>query len=199
VALEAIHLRDRSLKLVRAWEEVFSQFDEVDPAQEDFFDREADAMVSPANAFGIMDGGLDAAIRDHLGHHVQRRVQEMILSKYHGEMPVGVAEVVATDHDRWPYLVVAPTMRVPENVANTLNAYLAFRACLLAVRRFRGESSGPAIRSMLVPGLGTGVGGMEPRKCAAQMRVAYTLASKPARIPSFDEIHKVHRSLRTAM
>lgn len=32
--------------------------------------RAAEAMVSPANSFGIMDGGLDAAIRDQLGFGV---------------------------------------------------------------------------------------------------------------------------------
>lgn len=30
-------------------------------------------MVSPANSFGITDGGLDAAIRDALGFAVQQR------------------------------------------------------------------------------------------------------------------------------
>jgi O-acetyl-ADP-ribose deacetylase (regulator of RNase III) len=199
MVLQAIYLRDRNAKLVRAWEQAFARFEQVEPSQEGFFDCRADAIVSPANSFGIMDGGLDAAIRDRLGHHVQHRVQEIIVSRYHGEMPVGVAEVVATDHDCWPYLIVAPTMRVPENVANTLNAYLAFRACLLAARHFCSDSSKPLIRSLLVPGLGTGVGGMEPRKCAAQMRVAYNYLSKPARIPSFDEIHRVHRGLRTAI
>ena len=30
------------------------------------------------------------------------------------------------------YLISAPTMRVPMNVSETVNAYLAFRACLIA-------------------------------------------------------------------
>lgn len=30
------------------------------------------------------------------------------------------------------FLISAPTMRIPENVSNTVNAYLAFRAVILA-------------------------------------------------------------------
>jgi hypothetical protein len=89
-------------------------------------------------------------------------------------------------------------MRVPENVAQTLNAYLSFRAILLAVRG-HNERGGAPIRSLLVPGLGTGIGGMEARRCAAQMRMAFDQASKPARIPSYSLIHALHLKLRTAL
>jgi O-acetyl-ADP-ribose deacetylase (regulator of RNase III) len=145
-----------------------------------------------------MDGGLDAAIRDRLGHQVQSRVQEMILANYHGEMPVGAAEVVLTGNSDWPHLVVGPTMRVPEPAGTTLNAYHAFRACLLAVVRFNAGRSEPSIRSLLVPGLCTGVGGMPPRRCAAQMRVALDSVLRGPRIPGFDEIHRVHRRMLAA-
>src|SRR5262245_37218837 len=155
-------------------------------------------MVSPANSFGIMDGGLDLAIRNALGAGIQADVQRMILERHHGEIPVGAAEIVANTNPRWPFLVVAPTMRVPEPVAQTLNAYLAFRAALLAVARHNSDSAATPIRSLLVPGLATGIGAMEARRCAAQMRIAFDQATKPARIPSFSLIHELHRKLRFA-
>jgi O-acetyl-ADP-ribose deacetylase (regulator of RNase III) len=151
----------------------------------DYFAREAGAMVSPANSFGIMDGGLDAAIRDTLGFAVKQSVQRVIVDKHHGELPVGFAELVETGDSRWPLLVVAPTMRVPESVANTLNAYLAFRAALLATKR-------AGVTSLVCCGLGTGIGAMDPPRCAVQMRMALLHASGPPRIPSFDQIHAVH-------
>jgi hypothetical protein len=89
-------------------------------------------------------------------------------------------------------------MRVPENVAHTLNAYLAFRAILLAVRRHNTSEGSVPIRSLLVPGLGTGIGAMEARRCAAQMRMAFDQVSKPARIPSYSLIHELHLKLRSA-
>src|SRR5262249_36504621 len=50
-----------------AWNEVFREVEIVEASAGDYFDQPADAMVSPANSFGIMDGGLDLAIRDQLG------------------------------------------------------------------------------------------------------------------------------------
>lgn len=195
---EQIMLRDLWDPLVDAGSQVFEPFAAIDVAKADFFAEDADALVSPANSFGIMDGGLDLAIRSELGHHVQKRVQDRILADHHGEIAVGAAFVVPTDHTRWPYLVVAPTMRVPEPSAHTLNAYLAFRAVLLSVAAFNAREATPRIASIVVPGFCTGIGGMDARRCAAQMRMAYDQVTKPARIPSFDMIHKLHHKLRSA-
>jgi O-acetyl-ADP-ribose deacetylase (regulator of RNase III) len=186
-------LVDQDAALVRAWRSTFDEVEDVEVAEGDYFGRPADAMVSPANSFGIMDGGLDAAIHDALGHGVQQRVQQRIVERHHGELPVGCAEIVETGDARWPLLVVAPTMRVPEGVASTLNAYLAFRAALLACKRHDAP-----IGSLVCCGLATGIGRMEPIRCATQMRMAYRHATGPARIPSFREIHAVHVGLRTA-
>jgi hypothetical protein len=113
--LERILLVDNKAPLVRAWNEVFRDVEMVEASVGDYFDQAADAMVSPANSFGFMDGGLDLAIRDQLGLEVERRVRTVIEQKHHGEMPIGCAEIIATDHSRWPFLVVAPTMPVPED------------------------------------------------------------------------------------
>ncbi|MFZ5889602.1 MAG: macro domain-containing protein [Myxococcota bacterium] len=184
--------------LIAAWQQAFAAIPDVEIREDDFFSLDADALVSPANSFGIMDGGLDLAIRARLGGDIEQRVQQRILSEHHGELPVGSAEVIETAHERWPFLVVAPTMRVPESVANTLNAYLAFRATLLALSKHNSSSSKP-IRSVVVPGLGTGIGGIDPRRCAAQMRIAFDQLSKPARIPSYSLIHDTHHKLRSAL
>jgi O-acetyl-ADP-ribose deacetylase (regulator of RNase III) len=194
---ETIRLVDRWKPLTDAWSEVFGEHGSIRVEHGDFFAEPADAMVSPANSFGIMDGGLDLAIREQLGGDIQRRVQSVIIARHHGELPVGAAEIVETGHERWPLLVVAPTMRVPEPVGSTLNAYLSFRAALVAVRAL--NEAQVKIRSLLVPGLGTGIGGMDARRCAAQMRVAFDQAAGPARIPSFEAIHRIHRKLRSPL
>jgi O-acetyl-ADP-ribose deacetylase (regulator of RNase III) len=190
--LKRVLLVDRDIKLVRAWSEAFRDVEIIEARQGDYFDEAADAMVSPANSFGIMDGGLDLAIRDALGLEVERRVQAVIAEKHHGELPIGVAEIVATDHARWPWLVCAPTMRIPEDVSRTVHAYWAFRAILLAVRRH----SQP-ITSLLCSGLGTGVGLLPPRRCAAQMRQAWLQVAGDARLPSFGRIHTTHQAMKT--
>lgn len=84
-------------------------------------------------------------------------------------------------------------MRIPESASRTTNAYLAFRAVLLAVEKFNETASdGMVIDSLVCPGLCTGIGGMDCQQCAIQMRMAFRNATGPARIPSFDHIHKVH-------
>ncbi len=184
--------------MVDAWREAFADFENVEAIQGDYFSIHADAMVSPANSFGFMDGGLDKAIRDKLGVSIQEKVQKVILEKYHGELPVGMAEIVETNHAHWRFLVGAPTMRVPENISQTLNAYLSFRAILLAVKRFNESATNQIIQSLLCPGLGTATGRMPPRKCAAQMRVAYNHLYERARIPDFQEIRRVHAKMHRA-
>ena len=193
---ERIHLIDREPALVKAWEEAFAEFDFVSCVQGDYFSIPADAMVSPANSFGIMDGGLDLAIRDTLGLQVQDAVQRVIVARHHGELPVGSAELVPTEDTRWPFLVAAPTMRIPESVAQTVNAYLAFRAILLAVKRHNTEAGQSLIRTLVCCGLGTGIGGLEARRCAVQMRMALKQLLGPGRVPSFRDIHLTHRALR---
>jgi len=196
---EKIILADLSIDLVHAWAKAFPAHEGLELHKGDFFARSADAIVSPANSFGVMDGGLNAAIRAVLGKRTERRVQDMIVERYHDELPVGTAIVVPTEHKHWAYLVVAPTKRVPERVADTLNAYLAFRAALLAVRDHNTAQLAPPIRTLLVPGLATGMGGMAPGRCAQQMRVAYDEVSKPARIPSTSMIRATHAKLRSAV
>jgi|HubBroStandDraft_2_1064218.scaffolds.fasta_scaffold109086_2 hypothetical protein len=95
------------------------------------------------------------------------RLRKSIREEHAGEVPIGCAVVVPTDHDRIPLLVSAPTMRVPGDISDTVNVYLAFRAALLAVR------SSTRIKSLLSPALGTGIGGMSARRAAKQMHAAY--------------------------
>jgi O-acetyl-ADP-ribose deacetylase (regulator of RNase III) len=80
-----------------------------------------------------MDEGLDLKISLFFGWHVQDRLQQIIRTKHHGELLVGTAEIVKTDHPRIPYLICAPTMRVPMIFEQTVNVYLAIRAVLILV------------------------------------------------------------------
>lgn len=190
-----IYLIDQSPNLVGAWREAFSDCPAIQVLAGDYFQQTADAIVSPANSFGIMDGGLDLAIRNQLGYAVQSRLQELIVLKHHGELPVGSAEIISTNHQRWRYLIAAPTMRVPEPVAHTINAYLAFRAALTAVENFNRACEQREIDSLVCAGLGTGVGNMNALRCGRQMRAAYSVLKWPSGIPSPEEIHEFHRSL----
>ena len=165
-------LCDQLRELVRAWRRRFHDHPDVEVRLRDLLQVGADAYVSPANSYGRMDGGLDLLLRERFAaHDIEGRVQEAIEARG-GVLPVGKAIVVETEDDEVPYLVVAPTMEVPCDVAHTGNAYSAMRALLRAVQKFNARGEG-FIGSVAVPGLCTGVGGMEPKVAARQMHRAY--------------------------
>ncbi len=87
---------------------------------DDPIDVKADAIVSPANSFGFMDGGIDALYTYQFGPELQRRLQALIMTEHVGELPIGTAVIVPTMHDDIPWCISAPTMRVPTNVADTV-------------------------------------------------------------------------------
>lgn len=163
-------LCDHNPEMVRAWEQAFAGCEDVEIRCGDFTDVSADALVSPANSFGQMDGGLDLALREYFGAGLQDLVTEA-LETWGGMLPVGEAVVVETGDDGVPYLIVAPTMEVPSVVAHTNNAFRAMRAVLCAARR--AVDAGALLESVAVPGLATGVGKMHPLTAAAQMRDAW--------------------------
>jgi len=167
-----IFLRDYDESLTKAWSTHFAGVDDVEVSCGDVFAVDADAIVSPANSFGFMDGGIDRAYLERLGWDLQDRLQELLRTHHDGELPVGQAVVIETLHPSPRYLVSAPTMRLPGPVPQTLHAYLAFRAALQAVRAFNIAQPG-AIGSLLCPGMATASGQMPVDRCARQMRAAY--------------------------
>lgn len=134
--------------------------------------QQADAIVSPANSFGYMDGGIDVALIGRFGASLETALRARINEKHYGELPVGQAILLPTTDAEIPFLIVAPTMRVPGDVSDTVNVYLAFRAALIAALAWN-EGSDTAIRTLLVPGMGTGIGQVPPQRAARQMRFAY--------------------------
>jgi len=161
-------------EVVDAWRKHFNGVDGVRISQGDIFERTADAIVSPANSFGYMDGGIDLVYIRRFGWELQSRLQLHLKEQHDGELPVGHATIIETFDAKIPYLVSAPTMRVPMNVSNSLNAYLAFRAAIRAVKQHNSESRKP-IRSVLCPGLCTAIGRMPADLAAKQMAAAYNV------------------------
>ena len=84
-------------------------------------------------------------------------------------------EIVSTDHTSIPYVISAPTMRVPLDVRGTANPYLAIRGVLLAVKNGVFKDGTPVkdrIKTVAFPGMGTGVGQITPAVFAKQMKQA---------------------------
>jgi O-acetyl-ADP-ribose deacetylase (regulator of RNase III) len=91
---------------------------------------------------------------------------------------VGVAVIGPPGAPRPAWLVSAPTMRQPGERLPPDGA--AARAAAGAVLRLWRDGSLPdgrrvrdAVRTIALPGLGTGVGGLSPEVCAAQVAAAW--------------------------
>lgn len=93
--------RDRNLDVVEAWREYFQSAKDVTVSQGDIFDAPADAIVSPANSFGFMDGGIDLAYSYRFGWALQERLQAMLRAEHDGELPVGQAVILETGDEQF--------------------------------------------------------------------------------------------------
>jgi O-acetyl-ADP-ribose deacetylase (regulator of RNase III) len=164
-----IALWDTNPEIVSAWARQFGPHKNVTFGCGDLLHARVDAVVSPANSFGFMDGGIDLAYRSFFGARVERRLRELIAMRPERELPVGQALVIPTGHPRITRLVVAPTMRMPMRIAGTNQAYLASWAAFKRASEVRD----PPIETLGMPGMGTGIGAMDPEECSQQMEQAY--------------------------
>jgi O-acetyl-ADP-ribose deacetylase (regulator of RNase III) len=131
-----------------------------------------DAFVTAGNAFGIMSAGIDAAVARFFGEGLVGRVQHHIMDRYLGEQPVGTAFILTTGHRAIPFLVHAPTMRVPGSISGTDRVYAATWAALLAVYAHNIDFD-EKIETVAFPAMGTGFGGVPFDEAARQMAAAY--------------------------
>lgn len=119
---------------------------------------EIDAIVSPANSLGIMNGGFDAVLRRFFGTYIEQRVR-MYLHKF--ELEVGNAIAITTGHKKIKWVIVSPTV----------SAYGAGFSGYPSVSYACAYSSVHAAyqtgaKSLGMTGLGMGAGGLEIRKAA---------------------------------
>lgn len=140
------------------------------------------ALVTAGNSFGIMDGGLDAAVAERLSW-CQHEVQAAICNDYAGELPVGCA-VRAWSRNDAPLVIYAPTMQVPMRIQYTANVYYAMLAVLREARKPYRTCYGVRlarigqydracyVKRLYVPLMGCGAGGLEVQAAMAQMLAA---------------------------
>ena len=150
-------IADRKPAVITAVEECNPSFDfELgDPLAYDI-----DAVVSPANTMGIMNGGYDAVLRRYFGVTIEMRVRQYI-----DKFPVSVGEAISvlTGHEKVPYLIVSPTVSVSgEGLSGHESvSYSCAYASVIAAHK-RGASY------LGMTGLGTGVGGLSVRDAVRQ-------------------------------
>ncbi|MET9604852.1 macro domain-containing protein [Streptomyces sp. NPDC006512] len=168
-------LTDINTAVVEAWRAAFADTPGIEIRRGSILDEDVDAWVSPTNSRGRMDGGVDAAIKRHLGAGIQLRVQRAIRDRFAGSLPVGSAVAVASGATSPRFLISTPTMESSsQNVSETLNVALACAAAFQAVHQQNQRTPG-SIRSVALVGMGAQTGRVPARVCANLMWTGYTL------------------------
>lgn len=161
--------------MAKAWEEQFDGVKTVKVVCSDFgrfmVEGKVDCVVSPANAYGLMDGGYDQAITDWFGEELQMRVREHILSNFCGEQPVGTSFIIDAKKDG-VRLIHTPTMRYPDRIRDPLVVYTCTRTCLMCAMQ-------NGVKSIVVPAFGALTGCLSPQTVAGMMKRAFDQLSVP--------------------
>lgn len=130
-----------------------------------------ECVVSPANSFGLMDGGYDLVLTNWYGNQLQKRVQEYIIKNFLGEQPVGTSFIIPTNKDN-QYLIHTPTMRTPEMVTDARIVYQCMRTTLLVALQNN-------IQSILIPMFACHTGMVKPQIVSKMMWKAYEQINNP--------------------
>lgn len=126
---------------------------QVHLAKTDITELPVDAVVSPANSLGIMGGGVAGALSRKGGPTIQKEAMSLA--------PIAVGAAVVTNAGAlWAkHVIHAPTMEEPGVKVAVENVRRATRAALLAAAHHGFET-------IAIPGMGTGLGGVDPSEAA---------------------------------
>ena len=163
-----LNLVDINNELVDAWSREFSEFESVSVLQSDILKVAKNTIVSPANSYGFMDGGIDRMYTEYFGLLPQTMLQERIKHREEGYLPVGASILVHTGHQEIPYMIAAPTMITPSAIPPS-NCFYAMAAVLQAAER-----NSKVVTDVYCPGLGTLTGRLDVDIAAKEMAHAYS-------------------------
>ena len=203
-----IYLLDRNPEMTNAWCEYFRSTG-VNIVTQDFSDfikehPDIEAIVSPANSFGLMDGGYDKAIIDYYGPQLMEHVQFAILKFCYGEQPVGTSisvpianrfytKVYKGNFEQFnPILIHTPTMRTPEVIEDPRIIYQCMRTTLIEAMR-------QEVDSIVIPAFGGCTGKVDPKVIARMMFLAYSqIINQPDKI-TWGYAYQIKKSLSEAL
>lgn len=126
---------------------------QVHLAKTDITTMAVDAVVNPANSLGIMGGGVAGALSRRGGPTIQREAMSL------APIAVGAAVVTNAGQLAAKRVIHAPTMEQPGTKVGVENVRRATRAALLAAAHHNLEL-------IAIPGMGTGLGGVDPSDAA---------------------------------
>jgi O-acetyl-ADP-ribose deacetylase (regulator of RNase III) len=129
---------------------------EIEVRKGSLLEVEADAIVNPANSHGLMGGGVAGVIKRAAGSEVEKEAISQ------APIPVGKAATSSGGKTKFQAILHAPTMTNPAERIPVKNVSLATRAALTLADQKK-------YHTIAIPGMGTGVGAVEPAAAAQAM------------------------------
>ncbi len=129
---------------------------EIVAQQGDILQVKADAVVNPANSLGEMGGGVAGMLRQVGGEAIEKEAMS--------QAPIAIGDAVQTGAGTLPfrYIVHAPTMEKPAQSTTSEKVRKATLAALLCADSY-------GVKTLAMPGMGTGTGGISPSTAAEVM------------------------------
>lgn len=149
-------------------------------------DLKFDAIVSPANSYGRLDGAFDDAISRALSpkddyHWTTREAQKVLYEKWKGFAPPGTCTIIPmVCEDRklpWgvKYILLCPTMRIPQPVKwdrEVIYECIWSMLCSIDAHNKSTTDEDKKIKSILMTPLATGIGMVPYEQWAEQSVLA---------------------------
>ncbi|ANB12361.1 hypothetical protein AWJ20_611 [Sugiyamaella lignohabitans] len=179
-----------------------------------------DAIISPGNSYGFLNGGFDAAISSYYSGEVSGGnisitanditlcLQDVLLEKMGGYNPVSHALVVNMSDalksfpktmeaagqlkNSIPQLIHTPTMALPTVIPPGSRVIFDCMWNIICSIKQNNVVSETKINRVLLPGLGTGVGRVSADSCASQVVTALQYFNKAESAKSSDEYEKTY-------
>lgn len=166
-----IYIVDRDHITCEKLKEEFDGIENVEIVQADvrrFYSEhkdEIDCLVSPANAYGYMTGGFDAALSDILGWDFQNKVQAYIKQNFYGEQGVATSFIIETDTPGLS-LIHTPSMQYPSLIKDDMIVYYCMRSTLMCALQNN-------VKCVVIPVFGGLCGGIQPDISSKRLKEAY--------------------------
>lgn len=164
-----IYLLDNNEIITNAWAQYFSGVRDVEIVKNDInaflTNHQVDAIATPANSKGIMEGDYDKALLQIFGEELAQTVRGFIEKKFGGVQPV--SSVVLIDiPDSKTKLIHCPIVAKSGAI---IDAKMV-NDCMASIMNISRASD---FESVVIPGLGGKKGNVNPNDIAREMYDAY--------------------------
>jgi O-acetyl-ADP-ribose deacetylase (regulator of RNase III) len=129
-------------------------------------------LVTPTNSEGDMSAGLDLQLKS-VFPGLEERLQSYIRTLPSKRLKIESSVWIETGNPDYPFIIFSPTFRTRWDLATPNRVY---RAALAVFRSAQAYGSVSTEQQLLMPCLGTGVGGLDPLVASRKVFQAYRRA-----------------------